>query len=66
MKQSPDSPSERMLTAREVARMLHVSERTVSNWRYRSEGPDFVRISKTCVRYRLSDVRRWMAEREVR
>ncbi|WP_420796461.1 helix-turn-helix transcriptional regulator [Bifidobacterium cuniculi] len=55
-----------MLTAREVARMLHVSERTVSNWRYRGEGPDFVRISKTCVRYRLSDVRRWMAEREVR
>ncbi|KFI65740.1 phage transcriptional regulator, AlpA [Bifidobacterium cuniculi] len=66
MKQSPDSASERMLTAREVARMLHVSERTVSNWRYRGEGPDFVRISKTCVRYRLSDVRRWMAEREVR
>lgn len=57
---------EPMLTPREVADMLHVSVRTVGNWRYRNTGPDYVRYSKTCVRYRLADVRKWIKKSEVR
>lgn len=51
-----------LLTLREVAAWLGVSEATLHSWRYRGEGPAGFRLNKGRVRYRRSDVERWLAE----
>jgi len=51
-----------LLTAREAARLLGVSERTLYNWRA-TESLPHVRIGKRCVRYPSDALRRWAAAR---
>jgi len=54
-----------LITTREVAAELGVSEATLCLWRRENRGPRYVRLDgKTGkVRYALSDVRAWVAER---
>lgn len=40
-----------------------LSPRTLAGWRSRRYGPPFVKPSPKCVRYRISDLRTWMASR---
>jgi hypothetical protein len=41
----------RLLTTQEVAAILAVSPRTLEGWRMTGEGPDYLRISRSSVRY---------------
>jgi predicted DNA-binding transcriptional regulator AlpA len=57
--------SNRWLRPAQVARLIGFSTKTLRNWRYLGRGPRFVRLSRTQVRYRLSDVVAWMREHEI-
>ena len=52
---SVDFLSQGLLTPDEVAALLRVDERTLSNWRYRGIGPIFSKVGGL-VRYTRSDV----------
>lgn len=54
---------EPLLTARQAADYLGLTPRFLEMRRYRGDGPRFVSISKRCVRYRASDLRKFVAER---
>lgn len=45
-----------LLTDTEVAALLGASPQTVRNWRWRGEGPRFVKLGGRMVRYRPADV----------
>jgi predicted DNA-binding transcriptional regulator AlpA len=53
-----------LVTQRQAAEMLCLSERTLERFRVSGSGPKFVRMGKS-VRYRLSDVEAWIASRVV-
>jgi hypothetical protein len=42
-----------------AARLLHLSPRTLRNWRVTGDGPKFKRISKRAIRYRVGDLIDW-------
>ena len=44
-----------LLTEKEAAALLHVTVKGVQSWRYRGNGPRFVKVGR-CVRYRLEDL----------
>ena len=48
-----------LLTQKEVAHWLGVSERTLERYRVIGTGPQFVRLDRL-VRYRLSDIEEWI------
>jgi predicted DNA-binding transcriptional regulator AlpA len=52
-------PSEEMLTAAEVARILKVSESWLAKARMRGEGPPFVRLGRSVRYVRL---RQWLED----
>ncbi len=54
---------ERLLLPGEVAELLRVSQDTLENWRCRGIGPSYLKFGKRDVRYRPSDVLRWLDER---
>lgn len=47
----------------EAALILGVTPRCLENWRHRGGGPNFVRISARCIRYRRLDLNKWVEER---
>jgi predicted DNA-binding transcriptional regulator AlpA len=53
-----------LLTQRQCAEMLCLSERTLERFRTSGMGPKFVRLGHS-IRYRLSDVEAWVASRAV-
>jgi predicted DNA-binding transcriptional regulator AlpA len=54
-----------LLTQRQCAEMLVLSERTLERLRVTGAGPKFLRIRHS-VRYRPADVEQWLASRTVR
>ncbi len=46
-----------------AAIILGVTPRCLENWRHRGGGPNFIRISARCIRYRRSDINKWIEER---
>lgn len=52
-----------LLDERAAAAALGLTPRTLQSWRARGGGPRFVRVSSRCIRYRLSDLDEWAAER---
>jgi predicted DNA-binding transcriptional regulator AlpA len=52
-----------LIDERAAAESLGLTPRTLQHWRWRGDGPPFVRISSRCVRYRKSDLEAWAAER---
>lgn len=50
------------MTSRELADLLRVPVETTYQWRLRHVGPPGIRVGRH-VRYRRSDVERWLAER---
>ena len=49
----------------EAARFLKVLPRTLEGWRYRGEGPAFVRYKHASVRYRRSDLEAFLSQKTV-
>jgi predicted DNA-binding transcriptional regulator AlpA len=56
---------EEILTPREAARLGRLKPNTFRKWRQLGIGPDYIRVSQRCVRYRREDVLRWMEQRRV-
>ena len=50
-----------LLTPSEVADYLGVSEATLTDWRYRRRGPEFLRVGRL-VRYRRDALFGWLDE----
>jgi len=57
---APQSIAPALLTEHEAAVLLHVSPRSLQNWRVRGGGPQFVKINRRMVRYRASDLLSWV------
>jgi predicted DNA-binding transcriptional regulator AlpA len=58
--------AEDLLDQRQAATRLGLpSARTLEAWRRRGYGPPFIRLSPRLVRYRASDIDRWLAARVV-
>ncbi len=53
---------EPLLSVEQLAQILGVPEATVRQWRYLGTGPRGIRVGRY-VRYRPSDVQRWLDER---
>jgi predicted DNA-binding transcriptional regulator AlpA len=61
--------ADRLLTSKEVATLLGVSNNTLVAWRQKRYGPKFIKLSEDGsggVRYRLSDVEEFLMNRERR
>jgi hypothetical protein len=56
-------PPDTLLSTAELATWLAVSTQFLAIGRHRGYGPAFVRLSPTAVRYRIADVREWLAAR---
>lgn len=54
-----------LLTPQVLAERLAVSVKTLERWRLQGEGPPFVRVSRKVIRYRSSDIVRFI-ENQVR
>ncbi len=53
-------PVERLVTPAEAAELLGIVRRTLRRWTMKRNPPlPCVRLSPTCVRYRVSDIIRW-------
>ena len=50
-----------LLTTREAAAFLRLSESALNHWRLEGRGPAFTRFGRQ-VRYRRADVERWLTE----
>lgn len=61
-----DPTPERFLTTEQAADLFGLSTRALEARRARGDGPPFVRLSQTCVRYRLSDLEKYAEERTFR
>jgi excisionase family DNA binding protein len=53
-----------LLTEKDAARVLSLSNRTLQTWRVRGAGPPFVRAGRA-VRYRRSDLDEWVSTQTV-
>lgn len=51
--------SSRLLSTKEVARILAIPVSTLYCWRYKGTGPHAYRVGKY-LRYRLVDIQRWL------
>jgi excisionase family DNA binding protein len=58
---------DQLLTVEETAALLKVSTETLKEWRLagEGEGPKFMRLGHRTMRYRRSDIAKWMDERAV-
>ena len=54
-----------LLTQREAAQLLRLSERSLERFRVTGTGPRFVKVGHS-VRYRETDLEAWIASRVVR
>jgi predicted DNA-binding transcriptional regulator AlpA len=54
-----------LLDVKQAAAALSVAPATLENWRWAGRGPAFVRIGLRRVRYRVADLRAWLAARTV-
>lgn len=55
----------KLLSTEEAAKALGLSTRTLEGWRVTGGGPRFVRLSRRAVRYRPSELARFVETREL-
>lgn len=53
----------KLLAPAAVAEILVVTERTLERWRMTGEGPRFVKLSRSTVRYAADDVAKFVSQR---
>lgn len=58
--------SERLLTQKEAASILRLSEKTLEGWRWRGYGPTHISLSRRAVRYRFMDLMHWIEKHSKR
>jgi len=51
-----------LLTEGEAAEYLRLTPRALQAWRYQGKGPQFVKISRRAIRYRLIDLEAFVEE----
>lgn len=51
-----------LFTERQAAKALRVSERTLQKWRLNGKGPKYLRMEGRAIRYRRSDLLRFIQE----
>jgi predicted DNA-binding transcriptional regulator AlpA len=56
------SPSSQLLSTAQVNSLLNLRAATLKKWRAVGTGPKYVRVGKRTVRYRLADVKRFIAD----
>lgn len=61
-----DTDDLQLVNERQAAQLLRVGESTLRGWRTAGAGPQHIRLSPKAIRYRLSDLRRWVDEHERR
>jgi predicted DNA-binding transcriptional regulator AlpA len=57
-----DSPDERLVSAKEAARILGVHPNTLCKWRIYGRGPQFIKVGRR-IRYSTNKISTWMSER---
>ena len=57
--------NDQLLSQVEAAELLGISPSTMNGWRVQGRGPAFVRLTARCVRYRISDLERWVDAQRV-
>jgi hypothetical protein len=57
--------NDEILTPVETAAVLKTQPRTLESWRYRGVGPAFIRLSGRAIRYRRSDLEKWLIAQRV-
>lgn len=62
---SPIQDPNALVDEREAASILCYSVRALQNWRHRGGGPLFVKVSSRSIRYRRTDLAKWVEERIV-
>jgi predicted DNA-binding transcriptional regulator AlpA len=55
---------DQVMTQKELADMLKVSVEQLRLWRVRGFGPPMFRVGLQAIRYRRSEVERWITEQE--
>lgn len=61
----PTATDDRLLTRRQAAEVLGFQPQTLARWKWegREDRPPEVRVGSRAVRYRASELSRWIAER---
>lgn len=57
--------ADRLLTTEEAAALLGYAPQTLTDKRWRGDGPPYVKLSRNCVRYFRSAVLSWAQQRTV-
>ncbi len=60
---APKGLEDGLFTPKQAADFLGLTTRFLEMRRYRGDGPKFVRVSASCVRYLPSDLVEWVHER---
>jgi predicted DNA-binding transcriptional regulator AlpA len=55
-----------VLTAKETSQEYGIPEPTLTDWRYKSLGPPYVRLGPKSIRYRRRDIEAWLEANTVR
>lgn len=63
--QTQNAAQSTLVDETEAAAILCYSIRALQNWRHRGGGPLFVRVSSRSIRYRRSDLEKWVEDRIV-
>jgi predicted DNA-binding transcriptional regulator AlpA len=61
-KRSPDD----LLTTAQVSKQYAIAVSTLGNWRWKRQGPPFVRIGSKKIVYRRADVDAWLRQQQRR
>ena len=48
----------------ELANILHISPKTLAEYRLNGKGPDYIAVSKRCVLYPAAAVESWLASQQ--
>jgi predicted DNA-binding transcriptional regulator AlpA len=52
-----------LLTSKQVAALLGMTDRSLERWRTAGDGPRFIRLSRRTIRYRRADIDAFLAAR---
>ncbi|MBX3022001.1 MAG: helix-turn-helix domain-containing protein [Bdellovibrionales bacterium] len=61
-----DNENSEYMTEGQVARRIGIKQRTLQAWRLKGDGPKAVRLSERMIRYKKSEVDRWLVEVEAK
>lgn len=57
--------SDKLLTSKETAELIGVTEEALTAWRYRRQGPPFLKLGHKTVRYSQDDLNAWFKRTRV-